>query len=383
MDREQLRKLVAEMVAIPSVNPLEGPLGEGRGEAQLAALVEARLREAGIACEQREAAPGRPSVVARLPGQSEEAVWFDAHLDTVSGEGMAFAPFQARVEGDILYGRGSADDKGSLAAMVAALITLAQAGTRLPHAVVFTATADEEFRMRGLLSLLESGLQARAAVVGEPTSLQIVVAHKGVARFRVATAGKAAHSSRPEAGVNAIYRMARVLQALEAYAKRGVGREAHPLLGKASLSVGVVRGGEYVNVVPDRCEIEVDRRLLPGEEGRRAVADVRSYLNDAIPEEIGMEVTGPDMVVPALDLRADDPLVQAVSAQVRQVTGKAPLEGMTGTTHAGPLAERGIPAVVLGPGAMGQAHTATEELDLNQLEQAALIYEAIMRNGVQ
>lgn len=236
--------------------------------------------------------------------------------------------------------------------------------------------------MRGLLGLLESGLWARAAIVGEPGGLEIVIAHKGAARFRVATRGKAAHSSRPEQGVNAIYRMGKVLQALEAYAKGGVGRESHPLLGRASLSVGVIRGGEHVNVVPDRCEIEVDRRLLPGEEARKAVSDVRAYLSHAVEEDVGLEVLGPELVVPGLSLASDHPLVQAVSGVVREVTGKAPLSGMMGTTHAGQLAEKGIPALVFGPGAMGQAHTATEELDLNQLEQAAAVYEKLMRSGL-
>ena len=381
MEKEQLRSLAAEMVAIPSVNPLNGLPGQGRGEAELAAFVESRLLAAGIPSEQREAAPGRPSVVARIPGQREDAIWFDAHLDTVSGEGMQFDPFVPRVEGDTLYGRGAADDKGSLAAMMAAMVAVAESGNRPPATLVLTATADEEYRMRGLLGLLEGGLRAKVAIVGEPSNLEIIVAHKGVARFKLVTTGRAVHSSRPEMGVNAVYHMARVVQALEAYAKRGVGRETHPLLGKATLSVGVIRGGEYANVVPDRCEIEVDRRLLPGEEGRRAVADVRAYLADAITEDVGMELIGPDILVPALSLPTDEPLVHAVSAAVRQVTGKAPLNGMMGTTHAGQLAERGIPALVFGPGAMGQAHTATEELDLNQLEQAAQVYELLMRTG--
>ena len=383
MDREELSRLVADMVAIPSVNPLEKPLGEGRGEADLAALVASRLKAAGIQCELRDAAPGRPSVVARIPGESDETIWFDAHLDTVSGEGMAFDPFTPRIEGDKLYGRGAADDKGSLAAMMAALIAVAEARVTPPYTILLTATADEEYRMRGLLTLLQCGLQAGAAIVGEPSDLEIITAHKGVARFKVITTGKAAHSSRPDAGVNAIYHMGRVLEALEAYARRGVGRETHPILGKATLSVGVIRGGEHVNVVPDRCEIEVDRRLLPGDEGRRAVAEVRSYLNDAITEDVGLEVTGPDLVVPGLDLPLDEPLVEAVSSAVRRITGRAALSGMSGTTHAGQLAEAGIPAVVLGPGAMGQAHTAAEELDLNQLEQAARIYELLMRNGAR
>ena len=147
------------------------------------------------------------------------------------------------------------------------------------------------------------------------------------------------------------------------------------------MSVGVIRGGEYVNVVPDRCEIDVDRRLLPGDEGHKAVGDVRGYLMHAIEEEMGLEVGKAELLVPAMDLSSDHPLVRGVSAVVREVTGKAPVRGMTGTTHAGQFVERGVPALVVGPGTTGQAHTATEELDLNQLEQGAAIYEALMRNG--
>jgi len=381
MDREQLSKLTAELVAIPSMNPLDGPVGEGRGEGEVAAYIESRLKEAGVAVELREALPGRPNVVARVAGQSEEAVWFDAHLDTVSGEGMAFEPFEARMEGDKLFGRGAADDKASVAAMMAAMMEVAKSGEKPPATVIFTATADEEYRMSGLLSLLESGMRARAAVVGEPSGLEIIIAHKGVARFTIRTSGKAVHSSRPEDGVNAIYRMGKVLGAIEAYAKGGVGREAHPMLGKATLSVGVIRGGEFVNVVPDQCEIAVDRRLLPGEDGRRAVADVRDYLSNALQEDVGLKVSGMDLTVPGMSIASEDDLVQAVASVVREVTGKAPLDGMQGTTHAGELMAAGIPAVVFGPGQMGQAHTATEELDLGQLEQAAAVYERLMRSG--
>lgn len=381
MDREQIAELAADMVAVPSVNPLERPLAEGCGEAALAGFVAERLAGAGIACELVEAAPGRPSVLARLPGESEEAIWFDAHLDTVSGEGMAFEPFIPRIEGDILYGRGAADCKGCLAAMMAAMMAVAESGQRPPASIILTATADEEYRMRGLTSLLDSGVRARAAVVGEPTSLEVVVAHKGVARFRIIAKGKAVHSSRPEEGVNAIYHMARAIQLLEAYARRGVGRETDPLLGKATLAVTVIRGGRHANVIPDRCEVEVDRRLLPSEEGRRAVADVRAYLTDAVPAEVELEFTPPDVLVPGLSISVEDSLVQAVLAAVREVTGSAPINGMSGTTHAGTLMAAGIPAVVFGPGAMGQAHTPTEGLDLNQLEPAARVYESLMRSG--
>ncbi len=380
MDQQQLRQLAAELVRIPSENPLDGPAGEGKGEAALAEFVASYLRDAGIACELPEAAPGRPSVVARVAGEGEEAIWFDAHLDTVSAAGMEFDPYAARVEGDVLYGRGASDDKASMAAMMAALIRVAQSGGPPPATVIFTATADEEYKMRGLRSLLEGGLTAGAAVIGEPTGLKVITAHKGVVRVTIATSGKAAHGSDPDAGVNAIYKMARVVQALEAYAKGGAGIEAHPILGRGTLSVGVIRGGEYVNVVPDRCVIEVDRRVLPAEEGRRAASELRSYLSNAL-EDIHVEVSLPTFLVPGLDLSAEHPLARAAVAAVKQVTGKASLGGMAGATHAGPLGRAGIPAVVLGPGAMGQAHTSTEQLDLTQLEPAANVYEVLMRNG--
>lgn len=380
MEREELRQLVCDLVATPSVNPLDGPVGEGKGEVALAALVQSRLEESGIEVERREPAPGRPSIVARVPGENDEALWFDAHLDTVTGEGME-APFAPRWEGDMLVGRGSADDKGGLAALMAALIGVAGSETKPPLTVLFTGTADEEHGMSGMRDLLASGVRARSALVAEPTGLEVVVAHKGVARFMLITHGQAAHSSRPEAGVNAIYRMAKVVEALEHYAKGGVGREIHPLLGKATLSVGVIHGGEYVNVIPDRCWIAVDRRLLPEEDGHKAVSEVSAYLRNAIEGDLEMEIRGPNLLVPGLNMSVDHPWVRAVGTAAKQATGHLSLVGSVATTHAGLLAETGIPTVVLGPGSMGQAHTATEQLDLSQLEQAVEIYESLMRSG--
>ena len=381
MDRTQLAKLAADLVAIPSVNPLEGPVGQDRGEKEIAHFVTSRLEEAGVACELRETILDRPSVLARVPGETEEAIWFDAHIDTVSPAGMAFEPFAARIEGEKLYGRGAADNKGSLAGMMAALIAVAKGGAELPATVIFTATADEEYRMLGVLGLLESGLRARAAVVGEPTDLTVIIGHKGFARFKVTTAGKAVHSSRPENGVNAIYRMSRAIRALETYADEVLPRDSLPLFGRRTLSVGVVRGGEYANVVPDRCEAEVDRRLLPGEDGAQAVADVRAYLASQLEGDLGVEVHDPHLMVPGYRVPSDHPFVQAVAAAVARVKGESSLQGMVAATHAGPIAAAGIPVVVLGPGDMGEAHTAEEALDLDSLEQSAAVYEALMRSG--
>ncbi len=382
MERAELRQLVADLVAIPSVNPLDGPVGGEKGEGPLASFLHSKLQAAGVQVDLQYVLPERPNLVAVLPGASEETVWFDAHLDTVTGEGMA-APFTPTLQDDNhLVGRGVADDKASLAALTAAVLSLARAGERPPCTVLFTATMDEEHGMLGMRALLTAGRRAKGAVIAEPTGLEIVIAHKGVARFTVATSGKAAHSSRPELGVNAIYRMARVVSALEHYAKGGIGRDTHPFLGKATLSVGVIRGGEYVNIIPDRCEIDVDRRLLPDEDGRRAVNNVRAYLASMFEEDLGIQVTAPNLVVPGLNMRVDDPWVQAVGAEVKRVTGKLSAVGNVATTHAGLLQEAGLPALVLGPGSMGQAHTATETLELDQVEQAAAIFESLMRSGV-
>jgi acetylornithine deacetylase len=381
MDGKQLAQLASDLVAIPSVNPLEGPVGGERGERRIAEFIASRLREADVECELRETVSGRPSVVARIAGESEEAVWFDAHTDTVSAHGMAFEPFAGRIEGDRLYGRGAADNKGCVAAMIAAVTRLARTRTKPPQTVIFTATADEEYRMSGILGLLDSGLRARAAVVGEPTSLRVIVAHKGFVRFRMATAGRAVHSSRAQDGINAIYRMSRVVALLEAYAEERLGGRSVPLIGEATLSATVIRGGEYANVVPDRCEVEVDRRLLPDEDGLEAMADVRAYVDNALQEDVGLEVADPHLSVPGLDLAADHPLPRAALAAVEAVTGESVLDGMLVATHAGQIAAAGIPAIVLGPGDIGEAHTATERLDLNSLEQSVAVYELLMRGA--
>ena len=316
MDGKQLAQLASDLVGIPSVNPLEGPVGAERGEGRIAEFIASRLREADVECELRETVASRPTVVAHLAGESDEAVWFDAHIDTVSAQGMAVEPFAGRIEGDRLYGRGAADNKGCVAAMMAALMRLAKAGTRPPQTIVFTATADEEYRMSGILGLLDSGLQARAAIVGEPTSLRVIVAHKGFVRFRMATTGRAVHSSRARDGINAIYRMGRVVGLLEAYAEERLQGRSVPLVGEATLSATVIRGGEYANVVPDRCEVEVDRRLLPDEDGLEAVADVRAYVDEALREDVGLEVADPHLSVPGLDMDADHPLPKAALAAV-------------------------------------------------------------------
>ena len=403
MDPE-LVGLLGELVRIPSMNPgRDAALGSGYGEGRLAARVAAFLREAGLAVELQEIAPGRPNVLARLDSADSarrtprSALLFVAHLDTVPVEGMAIPPFEGGVRDGRLWGRGACDNKGSLAAMLVALRRVAAARAN-PRAILFAGTADEESGYRGIRAALgkcgvmsaECGARCEArpfaAFVGEPTGLNIVIAHRGVVRWTMEQRGKSAHSAFPWLGVNAIYRMAPVLGALEALAAQLARRPAHPLVGPPSLSVGTIRGGHSVNTVPDCCTIEVDRRLLPGESPEAAEAEVR-----ALAERHGAAIerffcTG------AFEAPPDCPAARMACEAVRAVSSrldraltignrKSEIGNFIGVAYATEAPEAvaaGIPAVVIGPGDAAKAHSADECIELDQLQAAEQVYEHLM-----
>ena len=371
---DELVILLRDLVAVPSMNPYRTEtLDEGYGEARLAKRVAAFLKHAGVSVEVREVLPGRPNVVARLEGQADgPPLVFVAHLDTVPVEGMTVPPFEGRVEDGRLYGRGACDNKGSLAAMLMALKRVAAAkANRAP--VLFAATMDEESGYGGVRALIGDGLEARGAIVGEPTKLDVVVAHKGALRVAVSTHGKSAHSSRPELGLNAIYGMAPVLTGLEALADELRQRPPHQLVGPPTLSVGTIHGGLTINTVPDRCVIEIDRRLLPGEPIGPAEAEIR-----AVCERHGAAYEFV-FATEGFQIHADAELVAMALDAVAEVLGEAEIVGVPFGTEASELSRAGIPTLVLGPGDAAQAHSADEWIDLAQLAAAARIYERIMK----
>jgi len=365
--------LLRELVAIPSMNPyLTGRLGDGYGEAQVAERVAAFLRHAGLEVELCEVMPGRPSVVARLgaPDGGDPLV-FVAHLDTVPVEGMTVPPFEGRVEDDRLYGRGACDNKAALSAMLCALRRVAAArANRAP--VLFAGTIDEESTYAGARALLAGGLRARGVIVGEPTGLDVVIAHKGALRIVITARGRSAHSSRPELGENAIYRMAPLVADLEALAGELPRRDPHPLVGPPTLSVGTIHGGLTINTVPDRCAIEVDRRLIPGEPVAPAEAEIR-----AIAEKHGADF---ELVfaTEGFEIAEDHELVAMALDAVVATRGEADIIGVPYGTEASAFSAAGMPTLVLGPGDAEQAHSADEWVALPQVAAAARIYERIM-----
>ncbi len=219
-----------------------------------------------------------------------------------------------------------------------------------------------------------------AAIVGEPTRLASVIAHKGIARWHVRVWGVSAHAATPGLGRSAIYDGARVALALEEYASQLALRRGHPLLGSPTLNVGKVTGGQAVNMVPDLCEFEIDRRLLPGEDGLEAVQDCQDWLRQKIGDKIQFEVQPPCLVDPALETRRESRIVQAVGQSHISATGVPNLcQGAHYGTDGSKLARAGIETVVCGPGDIVQAHTKSEYVEVNQLEQALRLYDDLIQ----
>jgi acetylornithine deacetylase len=303
---------------------------------------------------------------------------------------MTIEPFRPVIRQGRLYGRGSCDTKGSMAAMLVALARLAHERPPGMPTVMMSCPVDEESGFTGARALARlwseetlaggSTLFPRrpdAVVVGEPTGLDVVVAHKGGVRWTCQTLGRAAHSSNPAAGESAIYLMARILPIFEQYQAQAVGEVvSHPLCGGATLSVGTIHGGVSVNTVPDRCAIEIDRRVPPGEDTRAAYNHVLEYFAREGGFDFPAEHGEPTFDLPALSDADNGPLAARLSAAVTEVVGRCARVGAAYATHASVYAASGAASVVFGPGFIEQAHTEDEWLPLDQLEQAA---EALYR----
>jgi acetylornithine deacetylase len=367
---DELVRLTADLVAIDSVNP--SLVAGAAGERQIARFVAAWLQSAGLEVEVLEPVAGRPSVVGVARGAGGgRSLTLNAHLDTVGTAGMD-APFSARVDGDRLYGRGALDMKGSLATVM--LAGCDAAGLGLRGDVVVAAVADEEAGSVGTEAVLERH-RTGAAIVAEPTWLKLAIAHRGFVGFEVEVAGRAAHGSRPERGLDAIVRMGRVLVGLEQLDRRLQSGAAHPLLGTGSAHASVIEGGQELSSYPERCVLLGERRTLPGE----TTADVERELA-AILAEAGRddEQFGADVRVPfardAYELPGDDPFAELVARHA----GGPEIVGMPFWADSGLIAAAGIPTVLFGPGGEG-LHETEEWVDVTDLRRCRDVYLAVAR----
>jgi acetylornithine deacetylase len=384
---DDVTRLLSDLVAIPSVNPMGRALGgpdilEGR----MSDYLERWFRELGVPCERRPVSAGRDNLLARYeaPG-SRTTLLFDAHQDTVPTDGMTIPPFVPMIEGGRLHGRGSCDVKGGMSAMLIAFARLVRERPAGSASVIMACTVDEEFTHTGSTQLAATPLKADLAIVSEPTRLDIVNYHKGAVRWKVHVKGVACHSSTPQLGVNAIYRMARVVSALDDYATELSEAEPHPVLGAPSLSVGRIEGGLSVNVVPDWCEIEVDRRIIPGEDRGEACGKALAYLLGRLGGDAGdwIEFYPPWVDMPSLSPSGASAVewTERACRAIAPVIGRTPgVSGVPYGTDAGPLGAAGLPCLVFGPGDIAQAHTKDEWIELDQVRLAAEAYYQLARS---
>jgi acetylornithine deacetylase len=360
----EVEALLAELVSIDSVNPALVP--DGAGEAEIARFVARWAEKAGLTVEIVEPVPGRPSVVATAGGRGDgRSLMLNAHLDTVGVAGMS-APHEPRVEDGRLHGRGSYDMKGGLAACMLAAAAAARVG--LAGDVLLAAVSDEEHSSIGIQAVVER-FEADACVVTEPTSLEVCVAHKGFAWWRVTAHGRAAHGSRPDLGSDAIARMGPVLTGL-AQLDQSLEERTHPLVGRASVHASLIDGGQELSSYPDRCVLDIERRTLPGEQRKTVTEELRRLLDGGDRDALESEVT---LVREPFEVDDGEAIVETVRRHAAAVLGREPeIVGHTAWMDAAFVQAAGIPTVVFGPHGEG-AHAVEEWVDLASVEACARV----------
>ena len=343
--------LLRDLVAIDSVNPTLVP--GARGEADIARRLADELRSLGLAVEIADVTPGRPNVVGVLEGrQAGRSLMLCGHTDTVGVTGMP-KPFSPDIRDGKLFGRGSQDMKGGVAAMVGVARSLVESGGLDRGRLVVAAVADEEHSSLGADELVKTW-RADAAVVTEPTGLDVAVAHKGFQWIAVETRGRAAHGSRPRDGRDAIMRMGRVLTRLERLEKRLRYGASHDLLGTASLHASIIDGGEELSSYPARAALQYERRTLPGESSNVALTEITSILDDLRREDTEFEADAQLLFGrEGYEIDSSSPLPEALIRAASRVGGSPRRVGMTFWTDAAILGSAGIPTVLFGPGGAG------------------------------
>lgn len=369
-------RLLQDLIALPSVNPAFFSDPQLHGEHRVAAFLESAARRQGLDVESQAVVPGRSNLLVRLSprGEVRHRVLLAPHMDTV-GEPAYALQLTPVVRDGRIYGRGACDTKGSVAAFFQSLLNVAAAGPRPNHTeILFVGLIDEENMQLGSRHFAQHGPQGDLAIVGEPTGLEIVTAHKGDVWLRLRTTGRSAHGATPHRGKNAVTAMARIVLALETeYAAELAARPAHPRLGRPTVNVGRIDGGRQPNIVPAECTIDIDRRTLPGETEagvrREIIALLRRHGLKASYDNLRTSPCEP------LDTCPDLPLVRSLT----RAAGRKGTRGVHYFTDAAPLAAGGTPSVVFGPGDIAQAHTEREWLAISQLEKSIQILERFLR----
>lgn len=375
-------ELLAAMVGFDTVNGRIS--GRSAAEGQMGAWLDTVAAAWGFATQRLTVRDDAFNLIVTHVADVD-APWllFESHMDTVTADGMTIDPFAGEVRDGRVWGRGACDTKGSGAAMLWALRQYAD-GDRQPNNIAVAYTTDEEFGKDGAKKLVEEhlshvGWKPVGAIVGEPTLLKPVIAHNGGFRWKIKTRGIAAHSCDPSQGRSAISKMVGVIDALESRYIPSV-KVSHPLVGPAACSINLIQGGKQINVIPDQCEISIDRRLSPGENRHAIQPEVEKLLDELRGADSELQVTqGEPFFDPPLDPAPNESLCKFVQKVLADMGLPTDACGVQYGTDASQFTEIAVPAVVIGPGSIDQAHTKDEWLELAQLDRCVELYLNLMR----
>lgn len=371
VDTSYIQEILSEMVAIDSVNP--GLVVGGAGEAKIAGFIAKRLESLGLQVQVDEIQEGRFNTVGRLPGKGKgRSLLLTGHMDVVGVEGMS-EPFVPNVHGGRMYGRGTFDMKGGLAAAIGAIKAIRDNDIDLAGDLYFAAVADEEFASIGTEHLLED-FKVDAAIITEPSGKTICRAHKGFIWFEVVTKGKAAHGSDYERGIDAVSHMGRVLVELERLEREQQSRDPHALLGLPSLHASLISGGVELSTYPPECTMKAEWRTLPGQDDKELMGKVRRILDHLSERDQRFSARLTQLLTRyPFEISPRAEIVQTVVRSSEEELGVTPqFTGMSGWGDSGLFAEAGIDVILYGPSGDG-AHAREEWVDLQSVSEVAAV----------
>jgi len=372
---KKLEKLLYSLVSINSTNLDYSK--DALGEKEIGDFIFEYFKKNKVDCIKQKVADDRNNIIAKIDGNKDKGIiLFCSHLDTVHIDGMNFKP---RIVDGKMYGPGSCDAKASLASMINTFIEIKRLNLEVPD-LYFAGVISEESMHLGIKKFLMEYKNINKAIIGEPTNMDIGIAHKGCLRFRIKVKGKSAHGSTPESGINAIYNMAKLINNIVEKIIPENNKKYHKTLGSPTINIGKIVGGEAFNIVPDFCFIEIDRRIIPEENFNEVINDFSRLIEDIKKENdtFFAEIEDPIDYIPCLETNKNKKIVETAYNACLNFKDNVEVIGLPYSTDGGYLSELNIPTIVLGPGSIEVCHKLEEYVLLEQVALSSEIYKDII-----